>query len=414
MQLTFAMLELLANRPEGRASIEELWCEWEEVAQSQDLANRFSEFEGIDLFQAGLVVCENDSLYITEAGRLVLRGLEAFGKQPGESGHRGQAHSLQAIDALVGTELRTKIFDLGLRAPGKIPDIEPPEDEPNVEPAASQTEMLIDVDDEAEVTTEQTVDETAEQQDHGRPRELKAPVFDLPTAPSFLKRILGSGIRLPSRSTRRRLKFSAALSSQFERFSRILRDHLAEGSPRPNIKTGGRPAGINGALLAALSLVIILIGAGLFIGINQIKALKSEITGLERQLALKKQTASPDQQEKKNGAEQKEHLQDPPLVPGATEKGKNPVDHRAAATALVLSPDEIRLIREYIKPAPVSGPAAAPINVGDPVTMATIPLPSPLTDKMPKLLGGRFTIRNGAIVILKRDSRQADAVLAPN
>jgi hypothetical protein len=78
------------------------------------------------------------------------------------------------------------------------------------------------------------------------------------------------------------------------------------------------------------------------------------------------------------------------------------------------SPDEVRLIREYIKPAPFSGPAVAPINVGDPVTIGTISLPSPLTDKVPKLLGGRFTIRNGAIVILKRDSRQADAVLAPN
>jgi hypothetical protein len=46
--------------------------------------------------------------------------------------------------------------------------------------------------------------------------------------------------------------------------------------------------------------------------------------------------------------------------------------------------------------------------------VATIPLPSPPTDKVPKLLGGRFTIRNGSIIILKRDSRQGDAVLAPN
>ena len=43
-----------------------------------------------------------------------------------------------------------------------------------------------------------------------------------------------------------------------------------------------------------------------------------------------------------------------------------------------------------------------------------IPLPSPLVDKVPKLLGGKFTIRNGAIIIVKRDSGQADAVLAPN
>jgi hypothetical protein len=43
-----------------------------------------------------------------------------------------------------------------------------------------------------------------------------------------------------------------------------------------------------------------------------------------------------------------------------------------------------------------------------------IPLPSQLTDKVPKLVGGKFTTRNGVIIIVKRDSRQADAVLAPN
>jgi hypothetical protein len=43
-----------------------------------------------------------------------------------------------------------------------------------------------------------------------------------------------------------------------------------------------------------------------------------------------------------------------------------------------------------------------------------IPLPPPLTDKVPKLVGARFTIRNGVIIIVKRDSRQADAVLGPN
>jgi hypothetical protein len=34
-------------------------------------------------------------------------------------------------------------------------------------------------------------------------------------------------------------------------------------------------------------------------------------------------------------------------------------------------------------------------------------------EKIPKLQGARFTTRNGAIVILKRDSRHADAVLPP-
>jgi hypothetical protein len=95
-------------------------------------------------------------------------------------------------------------------------------------------------------------------------------------------------------------------------------------------------------------------------------------------------------------------------------KNRPPGEIRADQTALNLSREEIQLIKDYIKPAPSAGAAAATINVGDPVEGAMIPLPSQLTDKVPKLVGGKFTIRNGAIIIVKRDSRQADAVLAPN
>ncbi|MEH2469330.1 hypothetical protein V1284_000774 [Nitrobacteraceae bacterium AZCC 2299] len=79
-----------------------------------------------------------------------------------------------------------------------------------------------------------------------------------------------------------------------------------------------------------------------------------------------------------------------------------------------LSREEIQIIRNYIKPAPSVDPTAPVINVGDFVSGGILPLPPQLTEKVPKLLGGRFMIRNGAIIIVKRDSRQADAVLAPN
>jgi hypothetical protein len=54
------------------------------------------------------------------------------------------------------------------------------------------------------------------------------------------------------------------------------------------------------------------------------------------------------------------------------------------------------------------------VQIETPVVGVMIPLPSQLTEKIPKLLGGKFTTRNDAIIIVKRDSRQADAVLAPN
>ena len=96
------------------------------------------------------------------------------------------------------------------------------------------------------------------------------------------------------------------------------------------------------------------------------------------------------------------------------DKNKSTGEVRTDQDTLNLSREEIQLIRDYIKPAPSAGPAALAINVDDPVSGAMIPLPSPLTDKVPKLLGGKFTTRDGAIIIVKRASRQVDAVLAPN
>ena len=77
----------------------------------------------------------------------------------------------------------------------------------------------------------------------------------------------------------------------------------------------------------------------------------------------------------------------------------------------MLSREEIQLIRDYIKPAPGAGSAIEPIKVGDPVIGETIPFPSPITEKVRKLLGARFTIRNGVIVITRNGSNRADAVI---
>jgi hypothetical protein len=396
VQLKFAMLEILAGRPDGCASIDDLWHQWEEAAESQDATGRFSEFEGIDFLQAGLAVLEGDRLRITDNGRLVLRALETIGKQPStESAHPDPSKSMD--DDLIGTEMRMKIRELGLRAPDEIFN----EPRQRVEPEATQTEADADLCDKRETAAAQTADQAAESQDHRWLDKLR-----------FLKWDAGP-LRTSFRSARQTLKLPSALYSQFAHFSYILRGHVAEGST--DIKTDGRPAGISGAVITALTLIAILVAAGLFVGVNQIKNLKSEITALERQLVLlKMQAANADQQRKKDNAEQTKQLEDQSRFPDATDRRKSPVEDRSTAAALVLSRDEVLLIREYIKLAPFTGPATAAINVGDPVNTATIPLPSALTDKVPKLLGGRFTIRNGSIVIIKRDSHQADAVLTPN
>ena len=179
------------------------------------------------------------------------------------------------------------------------------------------------------------------------------------------------------------------------------------------IKTAkDRAAGIGGAALALLSLLVLIIAGGAVIAVNQSKSLKAEIASLQRELVvIKSQAAKLEAAESKREADQNDNQGRP-----GTEKTAGFGQSHQAALALSLSPDEIRAIREYIKPAPIAGEAISPsISVGDHMTTeATIPVPSPLTDKVPKLIGAKFTIHNGAIIIIRRDSHQADAVLGPN
>ncbi len=159
-------------------------------------------------------------------------------------------------------------------------------------------------------------------------------------------------------------------------------------------------------MLAIISLVAVLVCAAGAVALVQIKSLKTDIAMLHRELGpLKERFAKLEQAQKaKLEADQN----------ATAEKNKAAADPRPDQIGLSLLPEEIQLIRYFIKPAPAGGTPAPAINVGDPIAAGTIPLPSQLIEKIPKLLGSRFTTRNGSIIIVRRDSRQADAVLPPN
>jgi hypothetical protein len=157
---------------------------------------------------------------------------------------------------------------------------------------------------------------------------------------------------------------------------------------------------------------VIIICAGAVVALTQIKSLKSEIATLQRELSpLKARIAGIDLGDK---AKQDANQQKESQITSGVEKNRIGPDPRTDQAALNLTSEEVRLIRAFIKPAPVAGTPAPAINVGDMVSIATIPLPSQLMEKIPKLLGARFTTRNGSIIILRRDSRQAEVVLPPN
>jgi hypothetical protein len=144
------------------------------------------------------------------------------------------------------------------------------------------------------------------------------------------------------------------------------------------------------------------------IALGQLKSLKSEIAVEHRDvLYLRERLARLEQAQKASSLSDQQT--DAHRKPDPEEKKPG-----ADQAALNLSREEVQLIRDYIKPAPSAGNGAPVISVGNPVGGATIPLPSTLTEKIPRLLGARFTTRGGTIIIVKKDSRQADAVLVAN
>lgn len=221
-------------------------------------------------------------------------------------------------------------------------------------------------------------------------------------APAFLTRSSGFGLQPPAREVSRRQKLLKALAARLDRLSRIWRGHLVHDVP--NAAVPRISAGISGGTFALLTLLVVAICAGGLLALAQIKSLKAEIASLQRELLpLRERLASYDQAEKIRLAE----------IKAAAERNMAVTENLSRQAPLTFLREETQLIREYIKPAPFAGPATPAVNVGDPVTGGTIPLPSSLAEKMPKLAGARFAIRNGVIIIVRRDSQKVDAVLPP-
>jgi hypothetical protein len=176
-------------------------------------------------------------------------------------------------------------------------------------------------------------------------------------------------------------------------------DRLVEEGQRSG-STVGRGA------LAIFIVLVIVSGAFTTAALIQVRSLKSELSRLQREtLSLNERVARLDlivrsQKQAIKDADPK----DPPT------RQEAPADK----APLLLSRDEVQLIRDYIKPAPIAGASPALPNVGDPIGLPTIAFPSAVTEKVPKLLGARFAIKDGAILIVRRDSRLIDAVLGPN
>lgn len=224
------------------------------------------------------------------------------------------------------------------------------------------------------------------------PQPGTAPINHLPhESPAHF----GSGLAEP--------RLVRAIANWILRGRRIWRGHL-QRDQLPET-TGGLMGNIDRWLLALLSVLVIVSCVCAIIAFTQVTSLKAEIATLQREIiALKLRTARLDQIASANEARDKP----------SSEAPKPPTENRPEQATLILSREELQLIRDYIKPAPVAGAPTEPIKVGDPIAGEAIPFPAPITDKVRKLLGARFTIRNGVIVIIRKGSDHADVVIGPS
>ena len=157
-------------------------------------------------------------------------------------------------------------------------------------------------------------------------------------------------------------------------------------------------------MFAAICTVIFLAGAGAAFLVVQINGLRNELTGVRRELTSAKDRIA--RLERKS--------EEPPFSQRFNEMTQKQAEDRRPP--LELSREEAQLVRDYIKVPPAPPGTAPTIQIGAVVPPAAlVPLPPQVSEKVSKLIGARFTTdRNGAIVIVGRGSRHADAIVGPN
>ena len=384
MRFKLAILNVLAKRPGGHATLDEVRREVQVIFASGDQTEqlkRFSALGDIDIFQSGLVLRDDAGLQITDAGLSLLHSLESSGEPSLEF---SSAPLSQPFDSPSSIEERLRTFDFESRMPGN--DAQDRDYDNNHRSARDDDRRTFPIEAPDPASNIGAFD--LPQSANSKSRERGRKSFELTSLIAFI---------------------AAKQQSIFDMGRRYFAQQTSRASNGGNERS---VRGVGGAAFALLSLVAIIACIVAAIAFGQIQSLKSEVAALRRELLpVKERVARIEQAEKeKRDLDQQEEAQNRTDVEKNTSAGKI----RSDQPGLNLSREEIQLIKDYVKPAPIVGAAAPAVNVGDPVEGAMIPLPAPLTDKVPKLLGGKFAIRNGAIIIVKRDSRRADAVLGPN
>lgn len=376
MRSNLAILSVLAARPEQLIPIEEVSSEVKRMIAAGDGATRLkrsSELGDADVFQSGWASINEAGLQITDSGLSLWRSLETSRVEQERIEQELNERQAGRPDT-VAADARNAVSD-------------------------AVVDRTDDIDRELpRMTNEDRADRVTSSSNRS------TAASDLPTrAPIVLEPAFGS-IQQTNRSDSRLSRLVGFLGTSVPKFTRAQRRRSADDVPNRKADDG---VGVTGLAVACLSLIAVVACVAAAIALGQNSSLKSDITTLRRELVpLRERLARLEQETAKRDAAQQEEAQD------KAEAEKKAANNEQAA--LNLSREEIQFVREYIKAAPSAGAPSPPINVGDPITGGMIPLPSSLTEKVPRLVGARFATRNGAIIISTRNSRRVDAVLMPN
>jgi hypothetical protein len=366
-----AILNVLANQPDGRATRDAVRREAGLVIASLDQTElqRFTALGDIDIFQAGLVLRDDTGLQITDAGLALLNRLQAADGSSLELSSSAASPAVGMIDTFTASEKPSR-------------------------PSAPEGQIRLNVYPPSVIEGHRMAASAANRKARSRTDPRQDGRLAVVQRAKKIVRSSGAFIATKGRS----ILVSAQAARKNARSS--------EPRKQPSIGT------IAGAAFGIVALLLVVACVLAAIAFGQIQSLKSDIALLRRELLpVKERFAKLEEAENERRDEEQQQEAQKRFKIG---KDRTAAEARSDRIPLSLTREEIQLVREYIKPAPSAASAEPVINVGDAVGGAMIPLPSALTDKVPKLAGARFTTRNGAIVLVKKDSRQADAVLGPH
>ena len=210
------------------------------------------------------------------------------------------------------------------------------------------------------------------------------------------------------------------VTAMFEMSSRARLPATSVAAAQQMRQWTGAVGGILVTVLGMTSVVAAVLAAMAF---SQLKAVKADVLVAREELMLAQEHATRLERQLDKAVQEFDQRLTKAAEQAQTNAAQNnPVQANTGKEARVerpsfqLTPDEIQLIRSYIKASPATSEVGATISAGEELRDATmLPLPSQIATKSPRLAGGRFKIdRNGAIIISLRKSRLADAVIQPN